>query len=69
MSQTLQPMATAMDEQQLSGQLLAKSKAQGVEQVRREGLLRQLTKNVRATALDVEMTERLGDDKHDPVGA
>ena len=62
-------MATAMDQQQLSAQLLARSKAQGVELVSRDGLLRQVTKNVRATALDVEMTESLGDDKHDPVGA
>lgn len=35
---------------------------------RRRGLLRQLTKNVLGTALDAEMTEHLGYDKHDPVG-
>jgi len=32
------------------------------------GLLNQLTKNVLETALDAEMTEHLGYDKHDPVG-
>ncbi len=32
------------------------------------GLLNQLTKNVLETALDAEMTEHLGYDKHDPAG-
>ena len=32
------------------------------------GLLNQLTKNVLETALDAEMAEHLGYDKHDPVG-
>jgi putative transposase len=33
-----------------------------------DGLLRQLTKSVLETALDEEMSERLGYDKHDLVG-
>ena len=33
-----------------------------------DGLLRQLTKTVLETALDEEMSEHLGYDKHDPVG-
>lgn len=33
------------------------------------GLLSQLTKNVSETALDAEMTEHLGNDKHDIAGA
>ena len=32
------------------------------------GLLHQLTKNVLETALDAEMAEHLGYDKHDPAG-
>jgi transposase-like protein len=39
-----------------------------VELVGPNGLLNQLTKNVLETALDAEMAEHLGYDKHDPVG-
>lgn len=33
-----------------------------------DGLLNQLTKNILETALDAEMAEHLGYDKHDPIG-
>jgi transposase-like protein len=33
-----------------------------------EGLLSQLTKRVLETALEAEMSDHLGYDKHDPVG-
>jgi putative transposase len=68
MSETLEPMATEVDQKQLAEQLLAQAKEQGVELVGPNGLLNQLTKNVLETALDVEMTEHLGYDKHDPAG-
>ncbi|WP_420845769.1 transposase, partial [Mycobacterium timonense] len=48
--------------------LLAQAKEQGVELVGPTGLLNQLTNNVLETALDAEMTEHLGYDKHDPAG-
>ncbi len=44
MSETLQPMFITVDQQQLAEQLLAEAKAQGIELVGRNGLLRQLTK-------------------------
>ena len=53
---------------QLAAQLLAQAKEQGVELVGPNGLLNQLTKKVLETALDAEMAEHLGYDKHDPVG-
>ena len=53
---------------QLAEQLLAQAKEQGVELVGRSGVLKQLTKSVLETALDAEMTEHLGYDKHDPAG-
>ena len=68
MSETLDPVATELDQRQLAEQLLAQAKEQGVELVGPNGLLNQLTKNVLETALDAEMTEHLGYDKHDPVG-
>ena len=40
----------------------------GIELVGPNGLLSQLTKWVLETALEAEMTDHLGYDKHDPVG-
>jgi putative transposase len=57
-----------VDQQQLAEQLLAQAKQQGVELVGPDGLLNQLTKRVLETALEEEMAEHLGYDKHDPVG-
>jgi putative transposase len=57
-----------VDQQQLAEQLLAQAKQQGVELVGPDGLLNQLTKRVLETALEEEMSEHLGYDKHDPVG-
>src|ERR1700733_2468137 len=68
MSETLDPVAMELDQRQLAEQLLARAKEQGVELVGPNGLLNQLTKNVLETALDAEMAEHLGYDKHDPAG-
>lgn len=68
MSETLESVATDVDQRQLAEQLLAQAKEQGVELVGPNGLLNQLTKNVLETALDAEMTEHLGYDKHDSAG-
>ena len=68
MSETLESVAIDVDQRQLAEQLLAQAKEQGIELVGPNGLLNQLTKNVLETALDVEMAEHLGYDKHDPAG-
>ena len=68
MSETLDPVAMELDQRQLAEQLLAQAKEQGVGLVGPNGLLNQLTKNVLETALDAEMAEHLGYDKHDPAG-
>ena len=69
MTETLDPMAeTEVDQKQLAEQLLAQAKEQGVELMGPNGLLNQLTKNVLETALDAEMTEHLGYEKHDAAG-
>ena len=52
----------------MAERLLAQAKEQGVELVGPGGLLNQLTKRVLETALEEEMTDHLGYDKHDPVG-
>ena len=63
------PMATdIVDQKQLAEQLLAQAEEQNIELVGPGGLLNQLTKNVLETALDAEMAEHLGYEKHDPAG-
>ncbi|BCO34772.1 transposase [Mycobacterium heckeshornense] len=68
MSETLEPMVTELDQRHLAEQLLAQAKERGVDLIGPDGLLNQLTKNVLEAALDAEMTEHLGYDKHDPAG-
>ena len=57
MSETLDPVATEVDQRQLASSCLAQAKEQGVELVGPNGLLKQLTKTVLETAL------RRGDDR------
>jgi putative transposase len=60
--------ASLVDQQQLAERLLAQAKEQGVELVGPDGLLNQLTKRVLETALEAEISEHLGYDKHHPAG-
>ncbi len=68
MSETLESVVDAVDQKKLAQQLLAQAKQQGVELLGPGGLLNQLTKNVLETALEAEMTEHVGYEKHDPAG-
>jgi len=61
-------MSAQIDQQQLAQDLVDRARAEGVELVGRGGLLTGLTKTVLETALDAEMSEHLGYDKHDPAG-
>jgi len=54
--------------QDLADELVQRAKTEGVDLVGPAGLLTGLTKSVLETALDAELTEHLGYDKHDPVG-
>jgi putative transposase len=45
-----------------------RARAEGVDLVSPGGLLSGLTKTVLETALEAEMSEHLGYDKHDPAG-
>ena len=56
------------DVQQLAARLVEQARAQGVDLVGPGGLLTGLTKTVLETALEAEMSEHLGYDKHDPAG-
>jgi putative transposase len=63
-----EPAEPALDEQGVAEQLVAQARAKGVDLVGPAGLLTRLTKQVFETALEEEMSEHLGYDKHDPVG-
>jgi putative transposase len=56
-------------EQQAARELVRMAREQGLSLTGPDGLLKQLTKTVIETALSEEMTEHLGYEKHDPVGA
>jgi len=63
-----EPVEPALDEQGVAEQLVAQAREKGIELVGPNGLLSQLTKRVLETALEAEMTDHLGYDKHDPMG-
>ena len=48
---------------------MRQAREQGLSLTGPDGLLKQLTKTVLETALNEELTEHLGYDKHDPAGA
>jgi len=68
MTDTIGPVPARIDQQQLARELVTAARAEGVELVGPGGLLTGLTKTVLETALEAEMSEHLGYDKHDPAG-
>jgi transposase-like protein len=67
-TETIEPMAAQIDQQRLAKELVEQARAEGVQLVGEGGLLSGLTRSVLETALDVEMSEHVGYDKHDPAG-
>jgi transposase-like protein len=65
---TIEPMAAQVDQQQLAEDLVAQARADGVQLIGEGGLLTGLTKSVLETALEEEISDHLGYDKHDPAG-
>ncbi|WP_033826223.1 IS256 family transposase [Kitasatospora sp. MBT63] len=58
----------ALDDQ-LVGQLVDQARASGLQLTGAGGLLQQLTKRILESALEGELTDHLGYEKHDPAGA
>jgi putative transposase len=54
--------------EKVAEELVARAREQGLSLTGPDGLLKQLTKTVLETALNQEMTEHLGHDKHGPAG-
>jgi transposase-like protein len=67
----VRPVKLAADllDDQLIGQLVDRARASGLQLTGEGGLLQQLTKRVLESALEGEITDHLGYEKHDPVGA
>jgi transposase-like protein len=68
MTETIGPMAARIDQKQLARKMVDQARAEGVHLVGEGGLLTGLTKAVVETALEEEMSDHLGYDKHDPAG-
>jgi putative transposase len=62
--------ATSLDglDKQLVAQLVSSAKANGLKLTGEGGVLQQLTKRLLESALEGEITDHLGYDKHDPAG-
>ena len=63
---TAKPEPSAQE--QVAEELVRRAREQGLSLTGPDGLLKQLTKTVLETALNQEMTEHLGHDKHAPPG-
>src|SRR5690349_15502971 len=68
MTDTIESVPARIDQQQLAQELVEAARAEGVELVGPGGLLSGLTKTVLETALEAEMSEHLGYDRHDLAG-
>ena len=68
MTETISSVPEQIDTQQLAQQLVERARLEGVDLVGPDGLLTGLTKTVLETALEAEMSEHVGYDKHDPAG-
>jgi putative transposase len=70
-SGTVEPLkaasAKAVDDQ-LIDELVHRAQAEGLQLTGEGGLLQQLTKRLLGAALEGEITDHLGHDKHDPAG-
>ena len=68
MTEIIDAVPKEIDARQLAAQLVEQARAEGIDLVGPDGLLTGLTKTVLETALDAEMSEHLGYDRHDPAG-
>jgi putative transposase len=67
-TEIIESVPKSIDAQQLAAELVERARAEGVDLVGPGGLLTGLTKTVLETALEAELSEHLGYDKHDPAG-
>lgn len=58
----------SMSDEQLISMLVNRARSEGLQLTGEGGLLQQLTKRVLESALEGEITDHLGYDRHDPAG-
>src|ERR687891_257856 len=63
-----EPPANGTSDEQLIAMLVDRARSEGLQLTGEGGLLQQLTKRVLESALEGEITDHLGYDKHDPAG-
>jgi len=64
------PVVMSVDaEEAFAAELVERARSEGVSLVGPQGVLSRLTKRVLEAALEAEMSEHVGYDKHDPGGA
>jgi len=63
-----EPVGVAASDEQLIEMLVDRARSEGMQLTGVGGLLQQLTKRVLESALEGEITDHLGYDKHDPAG-
>ena len=63
-----EPHRTKAVDDQLIDELVGRAQAEGLQLTGEGGLLQQLTKGLLESALEGEITDHLGYDKHDPAG-
>jgi transposase-like protein len=63
-----EPAGAATSDEQLIAMLVERARSEGMQLTGAGGLLQQLTKRVLESALEGEITDHLGYDKHDPAG-
>ena len=73
--ETVEPVESAqcgqpepVSDEQLVAMLVERARSEGLQLTGQGGLLQQLTKRVLESALEGEITDHLGYDKHDPAG-
>jgi transposase-like protein len=64
----VEPVGGATSDEQLIAMLVDRARSEGMQLTGAGGLLQQLTKRVLESALEGEITDHLGYDKHDPAG-
>lgn len=64
----VEPAAEAVSDEQLIAMLVDRARTEGLQLTGQGGLLQQLTKRVLESALEGEITDHVGYDKHDATG-
>jgi transposase-like protein len=66
--QVVEPSVSAASDEQLIAMLVNRARGEGLQLSGEGGLVQQLTKRVLESALEGEITDRVGYDKHDAAG-